>query len=144
MNKVKPQPWITLGYGDSDTSGAQLMDKEWIAIKANANEKIPLIKCLRAATGMGLREAKDGVEQNCCGPDGSFNVDKTLAYFGQFINFGPEPKMKTPEQVKSDSVIRGIRCAMKNWSVLGFRSEYHACNTVIQNILGRPHLLNDN
>ncbi len=114
------------------------INMEWLAECVSKNEKLMLIKALRFLTAWGLKDSKDEVETQCVAfGTTTLDVQATIDYFGNFIHFGKIPKSPSADQIKTEKVIRGVRCAMKNWSVMGFRSEYIACETVLKNILDR-------
>ena len=63
----------------------ETLNNEWLKNKAKNGNIIPLIKALRILTGMGLKESKDGVEQNCCDVAMKLSPKKTVEYFSKWM-----------------------------------------------------------
>ena len=120
------------------------------------DEKIWLIKCYRELSGMGLKEAKDKIEDNCYDSEHHpyptpMNVNKVMALF--------EPFFKTREQIESErldaieqdrirkeqienekriqqnekrqNMLKGIAISFDNFELLGYNSPFDAIQSVI-------------
>ena len=100
--------------------------------------KIWIIKALRIVSGMGLKDAKDGVE-SCYNVVGGIDPDKLVAYFGKYI--GPFPtaeelKEKTAadkDKEETAALLKAIECICLNWRTLGFPSKLDGCSMVLMN-----------
>lgn len=112
---------------------------------ATADQKVNLIKLLRVVSGLGLKDAKEGVENNCCdidkeeknGWDGRHyyvaNPDKAVAYFAKFLGpFPTEAEIKAEEDAKTGkTMIEACAFAFANWKLLCYETPYDAVRQVI-------------
>jgi len=138
------------------------LTKAWFVSAVNGSQKIALIKLCRTLSGMGLKEAKDGVENNCVVnlnvPMGAHVMDlqKTTTYFSKWLKTKKdiEASKKTPEQIKAETqdaeeaaeeaakakdaeetsqILNGLNAACMDWKYLGYKNKYDACRMVLSN-----------
>ena len=136
------------------------LTKAWFVSAVNGNQKINLIKLCRTLSGMGLKDSKDGVENNCADNPNfitpTLNVEKTFAYFSKWLKTKKdiEASKKTPEQIKAETqdaeeaaqeaakakdaeetsqILNGLNAACMDWKYLGYKNKYDACRMVLSN-----------
>jgi hypothetical protein len=131
------------GYGSeagTEQNGTLVTHECLRHVASTPSPFINLIKILRAVSGMGLKDAKDGIENNCVDGRnldrqewGTINPDKVEAYFKQFI--GPFP---TAEELKAEqeastgkTMFEGCALAFANYKILGYPNKFAAARDVI-------------
>jgi hypothetical protein len=108
------------------------INMEWLTERVTNKDKLGLIRAMRFVTGCGLKEAKDEVESHCYFDPTFPDVSMTIQCFGKYIRFGNVP---TRDEFERQAVVKGMNCALRNWSVLGFKTKYAACEIVLSNLL---------
>jgi hypothetical protein len=117
-----------------------LVTHEWLRGLASVEyPRIPLIKSLRVVSGMGLKDAKEAVENNCMDGfvtgvgGGTVNPDKVEAYFKQFIGpFPTEAEIAAERASKTGSTMfEACSLAYANYKLLGYPNPFAAARDVI-------------
>lgn len=111
------------------------------------NMKINLIRELRMATNMGLKEAKDKIEANYTE---SCILELFAPYSPSYVPSyvpPPLPKIKKPmstNDINKKAIIRGMTTACNVWEAMGFADAFDACEVVLNNIRHNGACVNEN
>ena len=124
---MKKQYFVNDSYFEAEPDEPKsLLTLDMIEELAKNERKLYLIKILRMVAGLGLKDAKDGVEWNCY-ENQKLSPEKAKAYFAYWIT-------KPITNEGNDKILKGIRAALKSWEPMGFNSPFEACRTVLNNL----------
>lgn len=94
-----------MNYVKMTNSGEEIsITNEWLHYQAKNGNFIPLIKALRILSGMGLKDSKDGVENNCRDVGMKLSPKKTLEYFSKWMTQKNIETVIQREQAKMEEI----------------------------------------